>query len=146
MAKEKSDNKPIVVERIFDASPAAVWDAITNKDKMKEWYFDFKDFRPEVGFEFQFLAGDDKRKYLHICKVTEVIPGRKLSYSWKYDYDPGVSIVTFEIFSQGKSTKLKLTHEGIENFSKGHPELDKKNFMQGWDEIINQNLKKFLEG
>lgn len=145
MATKKSEEKPIVVERTFNATPESVWDAITKKDKMKVWYFDLKEFKPEVGFEFEFLAGDDKKKYLHQCKVKEVVPGRKLSYSWKYDYDPGISVVTFEIFPEGDKTKLRLTHEGIDNFSKDHPELDKKNFMKGWDEIINSNLKKFLE-
>ena len=145
MAKIKADKQPIVIEKVFHATPAAVWDAITNKEKMKEWYFDLKDFKAEVGFEFQFLAGDEEHKYLHLCKVTEVNPGKKLSYTWKYDHDPGVSTVTFEIFPDGKNTKLRLTHAGLENFSKEHPELHKKNFMQGWDEIINTNLKKFVE-
>jgi uncharacterized protein YndB with AHSA1/START domain len=145
METVKIKNEPVIVEKTFDATPAAVWDAITNRDKMAEWYFDLKDFKAEVGFEFQFLAGDEKSKYLHICKVTEVIPGKKLSYSWKYQHDPGVSEVSFEIFSEGRHTKLRLTHTGLENFSKEHPELDKKNFAQGWDEIINTNLKKYLE-
>jgi uncharacterized protein YndB with AHSA1/START domain len=103
-----------------------------------------KDFRPDVGYEFRFLAGDDRQQYLHICKVTEVIPERKLSYSWRYEHDPGVSDVTFEIFPEGKNTRLRLTHRGTENFSSEHPELAKENFIQGWDQIINKNLKDFL--
>jgi len=145
MATQKLTAEPIVLERTFEADSTAVWKALTDKEKMKEWYFDLKEFKPQVGFEFQFLAGDEKAKYLHICKIQEVIPGTKLSYTWKYDHDPGVSLVTFELFPQGNKTKLKLTHSGIENFSKDHPELDKKNFAMGWDEIINSNLKKFLE-
>jgi uncharacterized protein YndB with AHSA1/START domain len=133
------------VERTFNATESEVWEALTDKDKMKKWYFDIKDFKPEVGFEFQFLAGDDKKQYLHLCKIKEVIPYKKLSYSWKYDYDPGVSVVTFELFPEGDKTKLKLTHEGLDNFSKDHPELAKKNFKQGWDQIIDTNLKQYLE-
>lgn len=145
MATDKVKTEPIVVERTFDANSTEVWNALTDKEKMKQWYFDLKEFKPQVGFEFQFLAGDEKAQYRHICKIKEVIPGKKLSYSWKYEHDPGVSVVTFELFPQGNKTKLKLTHEGTENFSKDHPELDKKNFVKGWDEIINVNLKKFLE-
>ncbi len=138
-------NEPIVMERTLNVTSDKVWQAITDTAKMKEWYFEIESFKAEVGFEFQFYGGDEKKQYLHLCKVTEVVPGRKLAYSWKYDYDPGVSTVTFELFPEGDKTRLKLTHEGIENFSKEHPELAKKNFMEGWNEIINSNLKAFLE-
>ena len=145
MAASKSNQEPIKVEKTFDARSNEVWEAITDQDKMKEWYFDIKDFKPEVGLEFQFYAGDEKKKYLHICKIKEVIPGKKISYSWKYDYDPGISVATFELFPEGNKTRLRLTHEGIHNFSKDHPELAKENFVQGWNEIVNSGLKKFLE-
>jgi uncharacterized protein YndB with AHSA1/START domain len=139
-------NQPIVLERTFNATVNDVWQAITDRDKMKEWYFDIKEFKAEVGFEFQFTAGDEKRQYLHLCKVTEVIPQKKLTYTWKYDYDPGISTVTFELFQEEDKTRLKLTHAGLENFSKDHPELAKQNFVQGWNDIIHTNLKKYLEG
>ena len=141
----KSKKEPIVLERTFDAGSHDVWQAITDKDKMKKWYFDVKDFRPEVGLEFQFYAGDEKKKYLHLWKIKEVIPGKKITYSWKYDYDHGVSEVTFELVPEGSRTKLKLKHEGIHNFSPDHPELAKENFVQGWNEIINTGLKEYLE-
>ena len=145
METVKSVNAPIVVERTFDAGLNEVWQAITDTTKMKQWYFDIKDFKLEVGSEFQFLAGDDKRQFLHLCKVKEVAPVKKLSYTWKYDYDPGISVVTFELFPEGNKTRLKLTHEGLHNFSKEHRELARENFVQGWNDIINTNLKKFLE-
>jgi len=50
-------DEPIVIERTFDAPVAKVWKAITDKDAMKQWYFDLPEFKAEVGFEFQFLAG-----------------------------------------------------------------------------------------
>jgi len=145
MAANSTNQEPIKVEKTFDARSNEVWEAITDKNKMKEWYFDIKDFKPEVGLEFQFYAGDDKKKYLHLCKITDVVPGKKLSYSWKYDYDPGISVVTFELFPEGDKTRLRLTHEGTHNFSKDHPELAKANFVQGWNEIVNSELKKYLE-
>src|SRR5688572_32412838 len=98
MAASKSNQEPIKVERTFNVRSNQVWEAITDKNKMKEWYFDIKDFKPEVGLEFQFYAGDEKKKYLHISKIKEVIQGKKISNSCKYDYDPGGSGVTFEYF------------------------------------------------
>ncbi|MEO5984860.1 MAG: hypothetical protein ABIP80_05105 [Ferruginibacter sp.] len=36
---------PIVVEQLYDAPTSAVWDAITQKEQMKNWYFDLEDFQ-----------------------------------------------------------------------------------------------------
>jgi uncharacterized protein YndB with AHSA1/START domain len=139
------DNKPIVIERTFDAPADIVWQAITDKNEMKKWYFDLAEFRPQVGFEFKFMAGDDKKQWLHLCKVTEVQPGKKLSYSWRYDGHPGNSLVSFELFPQGDQTTLRLTHSDLETFPADMPEFRKENFVTGWTEIIGKSLKEYLE-
>ncbi len=137
--------EPFVIERTLDAPIEKVWRAITDKEQMKEWYFDFAEFKPEVGFKFQFEGGKDDRLYLHLCKITEVVPGKKLQYSWRYDGYEGNSFVTFELFAEGNKTRLKLTHEGLETFPASNPDLAKENFVQGWTEIIGTNIKKFVE-
>lgn len=135
-----------VIERIYDAPASSVWTAITDKEQMKKWYFDLAEFKPEVGFQFQFEGGKDNRTYLHLCKVTEVTPGKKLTYSWQYQGYEGVSFVTFELFPEATSTKLKLTHEGLESFPANNPDFAKENFIEGWNYIIGTSLKKFFEG
>ena len=137
--------EPFVIERILNAPAEKVWKAITDKDQMKQWYFDLADFKPEVGFEFQFEGGNEGRSYLHLCKITEVLPGKKLQYSWRYDGYEGISFVTFELFDEGDKTRLKLTHEGLETFPANNPDFAKQNFVQGWTEIIGTNIKKFVE-
>jgi uncharacterized protein YndB with AHSA1/START domain len=62
------DAKTVVLERSFNASVDTIWDALTNIDRMKEWYFDFDAFKPEAGFEFKTLGGSDEIKYLHLLK------------------------------------------------------------------------------
>jgi uncharacterized protein YndB with AHSA1/START domain len=105
-------NEPFVIERTYNVPVDKVWQAITDKDKMKQWYFDLKEFKPEVGFEFQFTGGPPEKTYLHLCRITEVIPGKKLTHTWKYDGYAGESFVTFELFAEGDKTRLKLTHAG----------------------------------
>ncbi|MOA14701.1 hypothetical protein D3C78_1348200 [compost metagenome] len=107
---------PIVLEKVYDAPVSTVWEALTDKDKMKHWYFELEDFKPEVGFEFQFYGGTEEKRYLHLCKVKEVIAGKKISYSWRYDGFEGDSLVSFELFDENNKTRLKLTHEGLETF------------------------------
>jgi hypothetical protein len=48
---------------------------------MKQWYFDIKTFKPEVGFDCGFYEGTEEKQWLHLCKIVEVIPQRKLSYA-----------------------------------------------------------------
>lgn len=139
-------NDSLIVERTFDAPPARVWKAITDKNDMKQWYFDLADFRPVAGFEFQFLGGEEgKKQYLHLCKVMEVIPGSKITYSWRYDGYEGVSYVTFELFPEGNKTRLKLTHEYLETFPANNPDLARERFAEGWNYIVHTSLKEFLE-
>jgi len=139
------ENTPFIIERVYHAPAEKVWKAITDKNEMKQWYFDLKEFRAEVGFEFQFTGGPPEKQYLHLCTITEVIPGKKLTYSWRYDGYTGNSFVTFELFGEGNSTRVKLTHAGLETFPKENPDLAKHNFAEGWTDIIGRSLKEFVE-
>lgn len=142
---QSTEEGTVVVERIFNAPAAKVWKAITSKNQMKQWYFDLTGFKPEVGFEFQFSAGRDDKKYLHLCKVVQVISGQKLTYSWRYDGYEGNSFVSFELFPEGNKTRLKLTHKGLVTFPTSDPALIKESFTEGWASIIGTSLKRFVE-
>ncbi len=137
--------QPFTIERTFNAPVADVWQAITQKELMKEWYFDLPDFKPEVGFKFEFKGGPSPEKqYLHLCQVTEVIKEKKLKYSWRYDGFEGNSFVTFELFDQGNKTKLVLTHEGLETFPSSNLDFAFSNFVEGWTYLIKTSLENFL--
>ncbi len=140
------NTEPIVLERTFNAPIAKVWKAITDKDEMKSWYFDLAEFKAEVGFQFQFSAGErPEKQFLHLCEVTEVVPEKRLTYSWRYDGYEGNSLVTFELFEQGDSTLLRLTHMGLESFPQATNDFARENFVAGWNHIINISLKEYLE-
>jgi uncharacterized protein YndB with AHSA1/START domain len=136
---------PIIIERTFKAPASMIWKALTDKDEMKNWYFDIPEFKPVEGLEFSFLAGQDEKKYLHLCKITEVVDGKKMTYSWRYDGYDGNSFVTFELFPEKNSTRLKLTHAGLDSFPAiTNPDLAKENFVIGWTYIMN-SLQAMLE-
>jgi uncharacterized protein YndB with AHSA1/START domain len=133
-----------IVERTLNAPVTRVWKALTDADQMREWYFDLKEFKSEVGFEFEFVVEHEGTTYHHLCRVTEVIPQKKIAYTWRYKSEPGDSLVTIELFAEGDNTRLKLTHTGIETFPK-IPAYARKNFEQGWTAIIGTELKQFVE-
>jgi uncharacterized protein YndB with AHSA1/START domain len=134
----------VVIERTFNAPVSKVWKALTDVDQMREWYFDLKEFKPEVGFEFEFVVEHGGNSYHHLCRVTDVVPQKKIAYTWRYKGEPGDSLVTIELSPQGNKTQLKLTHTGIETFPKT-PAYARKNFEAGWTAIVGTELKKFVE-
>ena len=136
---------PIVIEKIFTAPINNLWSAITEKDLMKLWYFDLKEFIPEVGFVFEFMGGEEGgNQYLHRCEITEVVPEKKLVHTWIFVGYEGVSVLSFELFSLEEKTKLILTHAGIENFAEDNPDFARANFEAGWMHIINTSLNDFM--
>lgn len=137
--------RTVVVEEIYNAPIEIVWKALTDKEEMKKWYFDLSEFKPEVGFEFQFIGqGVKGDNYVHLCKITEVIPLKKLQYSWRYENLDGYSLVTFELYQEENKTRLKLTHSGIETFPHDNSDFDIKNFEGGWTELLTKLLKNYL--
>ena len=141
------DKKPITIECLLNAAASVVWKALTDNEEMKNWYFRLDEFKAESGFRFQFTGGPSPEKqYVHLCEITEVIPETKLAYSWRYEGYPGISFVSFELFSRGDRTLLKLTHNGLETFPQDNPDFAVDNFEEGWNEIINTSLKNYIDG
>lgn len=138
--------KILVIERTYEAPIERVWEALTNKDQMKHWYFEVTDFKAEVGFEFQLSVASEGKTYLHRCKVVEANPITKVAYTWSYDGYVGQSLVTFELSYEDKNrTRLKLTHSDLDTFSKENPEFSQERFNEGWKSILGQSLVNFVE-
>ena len=142
----KASEDPIVVEQTFDAVPEAVWKAITDIDQMRQWYFEnIPDFKPEVGFETSFNVKSGERDFLHMWKVTEVVPGRKISYDWKFESYPGDSYVVFELFKEETGTRLRLTDVVRKDFPDDIPEFKRESCIGGWEYFRKGRLKEYLD-
>ncbi|HVF97968.1 MAG TPA: SRPBCC domain-containing protein [Flavisolibacter sp.] len=137
--------EPLVMERWYGAPIEQVWQALTDTGQMKQWYFDMRGFSPVQGAEFTFEGENEGRKFIHLCKVTEVVPAKKLSHSWAYKGYEGSSHLTFELFEEQDGTRLTLTHVGLETFPQDNPDFRRENFHEGWTFIMDTSLKKFLK-
>ena len=137
---------PVKVDVLLKAPVERVWSAITVNEEMKKWYFDLEEFIPAIGFTFSFYGGNDQTKYLHLCKVIEAVPNKKLVYSWRYDGFEGDSFVSWILTDEAGQTRLTLLHEGLETFPADQPDFEKHNFEEGWKYIIGSSLPKYLEG
>jgi uncharacterized protein YndB with AHSA1/START domain len=136
-------NSPLVKEYLYNVPMEKVWEAITDTDKMRIWYFpQLKQFKPVVGFKFQF--DDPGAKYQKEWIVTKVIPGKTLARSWSYKGYPVSSEVVFDLSAVGNNTKLNVTQTGIGSFP-DHPHFKRERFEWGLDSLLGQNLKRLLE-
>jgi uncharacterized protein YndB with AHSA1/START domain len=109
----------------FPQGPEMVWEYLTRSDLMELWLMP-NNFEPIPGFEFQFRIKPVPQldfDGIVYCKVLEIVPHQKLSYSWrsgpgngKIDLD---SIVVWKLIPKDNGTELLLEHTGfkdIENF------------------------------
>lgn len=142
----KKSDPPIVVEQTFEASISTVWTVITEVEYMKLWFFDsIKGFEAKEGFETRFFVHHNKQYFLHLWKIIQVEPGKSIKYNWKYGGYEGDSTVSFELFEEGKFTRLRLTVEILEDFPDHIPEFSRESCMEGWEYLIKESLFNFFE-
>jgi len=139
-------NEPIIVEESFHLSPEQIWQVITDKGQMKQWYFDIPDFELKVNSTFNFYEPGDAKRFHHRCTIKEIVPNRKLQYTWTHpSHSKGESLLTWEILPLGRYTLVKLTHSGIENFADAGDDFARENYKVGWQEIVDKSLREFLK-
>jgi len=148
MLSTNKENKdvPIILERMFNSSIERVWAALTDPQQMRQWYFpQLTEFRPEPGYETRFNVLHEGNDWLHIWKVIEIVPLRRIVLQWKFGGYPGDSVLAFDLIPEGKRTKLRLIHSGLGSFMpEKHPGLARENFVNGWRQFMDKALKEFL--
>jgi uncharacterized protein YndB with AHSA1/START domain len=100
----------------FPHPPGAVWEYLTNAELMKLWLMP-NDFEPVVEHEFTFRTNPIPSfdfDGIIFCKVLEIVPFKKLTYSWKLGPGDGTinvdSVVRWELQPKDNGTELILDH------------------------------------
>jgi uncharacterized protein YndB with AHSA1/START domain len=137
----------VKVEAVFDTTKSQVWEALTNSEIMKVWYFDIPNFNLNIGNEFSFYESE-KKEYLHQGNVLKVEENKLFQHTWTHpEQSKGSSIVTWEIEElEDNKVKVSLTHEGLESFVDGGPTFSPENYEMGWNAIVKTNLRNYLYG
>jgi uncharacterized protein YndB with AHSA1/START domain len=137
---------PIVVEATYAVDRSAVWAALTDPERMSKWYFEpIATFRPEVGFETQFTVHSQGKDWVHLWRVTEVVPETRIAYTFNYAGYEGDASVLWELSAVSGGTRLRLTHTGIETYPKDEPAFQREMGVAGWTYFLGESLKRFLE-
>lgn len=145
--KDMKKTNQLVIERVYNVSQKKLWEALTNREQLKKWYFDFPpEFKLVQGQEFEWVAKDhDNKQWLHRGKMLEIIPGKKLVHTWEYPGYSGSSTLTWELsVVDEKTTKLRLRHQFDVPFDATVNALKRENFNAGWGHILDTSLPEFL--
>lgn len=97
-------------EILINAPISKAWEYIIDPAKIAEWLMP-NDFEPREGKEFS-LDCDEQGKIS--CVVKEIIPQRKLVYSFRSKVTKIDTLVTITLAKEGNGTRLILTHTGWE--------------------------------
>ena len=111
--------KSIKHQIFFPHPPEMVWEYLTRSELMELWLMK-NNFQPIVGFDFQFRTNPIPSLHfdgIFYCKVLEIVPFKKLSYSWLSGPGEGEitldSTVTWKLEPSDKGTTLFLEHSGF---------------------------------
>jgi uncharacterized protein YndB with AHSA1/START domain len=125
----------------FKQPAKEVWKYLTEAELMAQWLMK-TDFKPVVGHKFMFWSRAvpeldfDGNIY---CEVLEIVPQKKLVYSWKNSAMDGTinleSLVTWTLSTKGKGTELALEHSGFKG--KIHDTLYQA-MNKGWESNVTK--------
>jgi uncharacterized protein YndB with AHSA1/START domain len=106
---------------IYEQSPSEVWEYLTQSELIALWLMP-NNFKAIVGHEFEFRTNPIPSLGLSgifYCKVLEIVPLKKLTYSWKGGPGDGITtldtIVEWTLEEQGNGTVLNLKHSGFKD-------------------------------
>lgn len=149
MTPEIETRRDIVVEDVLPHAPDAIWKALTTAELIGRWLMP-NDFVPMVGRRFTFRTrpfGDWDGVVQ--CEVLEVVPERRLVYSWKGGSERNAgyggvldSVVTWTLTPVAHGTRLRLVHSGFRS-----PDNDVAFDMMspGWSRMMREGIGRAIK-
>ena len=110
---------------IYEQSQNEIWEYLTQSELIALWLMP-NNFKAVAGHEFEFRTNPIPSLELSgifYCKVLEIVPLKKLTYSWKGGPSEGIitldTIVEWRLEQQDNGTRLNLKHSGFkeQNYS-----------------------------
>ncbi|KFN01560.1 SRPBCC domain-containing protein [Bacillus clarus] len=128
---------------IFNAPIQKVWNTVSTAEGIASWFMP-NDFERKEGHEFHVQSPFGPSP----CKVLEIDEPNRLSFSW----DTDGWIVSFILKDLGDKTEFTLIHGGWKHPDEILPKANAKSSIirermnGGWVAIVNEKLKKVVEG
>jgi uncharacterized protein YndB with AHSA1/START domain len=151
MGKRHGDKRhTIKIVRTFDADPEVVYRAWTDPKVMEKWFAPQEMTTPiaevdlKVGGKYRIgMKSPDGELYVAIGTYREIIPNKKLVFTWRWESEPSDisdTLVAVEFKKSGEHTKLVFTHENFttEELTKDHQE--------GWEGALSKLSRIVMKG
>ncbi|MGI2732337.1 SRPBCC family protein [Bacillus cytotoxicus] len=141
--KQKDMVQDVVQTAIFHAPIQKVWDKASTAEGIASWFMP-NNFEPKVGHEFYVQSPFGPSP----CKVLEIDEPNRVVFSW----DTDGWIVSFMLKDLGDKTEFTLIHSGWkqpeETIAKANEKVSviRDRMAGGWVAIVNEKLKKVVEG
>jgi uncharacterized protein YndB with AHSA1/START domain len=133
--------KTIEQQFFFPHSPEVVWEYLTKSELLQQWLMP-NNFKPVLGYDFEFTTKPIPSLDLDgimYCKVLEIVPFKKLTYTWKAGSGNGDisldTIVEWTLIVKDNGTELQLKHSGFK-------EIENLNIYNGMTSGWMQNIQK----
>lgn len=131
----------IVVDEVFPHRPETLWRTLTDGALMGRWMMAPSGFAPVEGTAFTFQTNPAGLWDGVIrCEVLEVVPLRRLVYSWRGGHDGNAgygsrldTIVSWFLSEHEGGTRLRLVHSG---FVLPANETAFRNMNEGWQKVL----------
>jgi uncharacterized protein YndB with AHSA1/START domain len=147
--EQRLATKPaLALNRHYPVAPEKVWRAWTDAEALKKWWgpgpgepVSLAELDVRVGGRFRIVFGGPDGK-LHECAgvYQEVVPNRKLSFTWSWPNSTPdrISVVTIEFRGSPTGTDLVFKHEQL------FDEKARDDHKRGWSAAL-EGLGRYLE-
>lgn len=147
--EKKEHNLEIWKIIIIEASPEVIFEAITKSDELTQWFPDQAILEAKIGGKVKFVHIKEilpewklDRDCVMEGTVVELVPNKKISYTWKYNDIPEFpeTTVIWELEEvEPNRTRVQLTHLGFTGEEKGLTSFESHN--EDWTEMLNKLAK-----
>lgn len=133
------------LRRVFDASPAAVFDAWLEREQFQAWIgpegmnCEVPVLEPRVGGRYEITMHLANGQVIPVSGVFKTIDRpRRLVFSWGWNGDPArQSVVSLDFVARGARTELVLRQEGLGTVA------NRDDHGRGWGSALNK-LERYL--
>ncbi|WP_321285415.1 SRPBCC domain-containing protein [uncultured Sunxiuqinia sp.] len=116
----------------LDASPADVYNALTNKTMLEIWTGETAVMEEKPDTEFSLWEGSISGRNLEFEK------NHKLVQEWYFGDQDAASIVTIRLHKDGEGTSMEVRQSNI-------PDEAYDNIVEGWEEDYFESLNQLFE-
>jgi uncharacterized protein YndB with AHSA1/START domain len=118
VARREEAHVEVRREIVLPSEPDEVWSALTEADRLEEWFATDVELEPVPGGEGTFRWGDGEERH---AVVEEVDPERRFAFSWEesrvvIELEPvedGTRVVVTETLDGGWGTALALRAQAL---------------------------------